>query len=93
MTKKHRPNRPCVIALMLMMACLAPSVGAESVKQLEEGLRRIFDDEHFSDAIWGIQVESLDRGEIIYQHNADKLLMPASNQKLLIGAIRWAAHG
>ena len=86
MTKKHRPNRPCVIALMLMMACLAPSVGAESVKQLEEGLRRIFDDEHFSDAIWGIQVESLDRGEIIYQHNADKLLMPASNQKLLIGA-------
>jgi len=40
-------------------------------------------DSLFVSAHWGILVESLDTGEILYEHNADKLFIPASNQKIL----------
>ncbi|MEE4311802.1 MAG: D-alanyl-D-alanine carboxypeptidase/D-alanyl-D-alanine-endopeptidase [candidate division KSB1 bacterium] len=33
-------------------------------------------------AILGIMVQSLETGEILYEHNAKKLLMPASNEKI-----------
>ncbi|MGH8183262.1 MAG: D-alanyl-D-alanine carboxypeptidase, partial [Rhodanobacteraceae bacterium] len=36
----------------------------------------------FARADWGIAVRSLDTGKVIYQHNADRLFVPASNAKL-----------
>jgi D-alanyl-D-alanine carboxypeptidase/D-alanyl-D-alanine-endopeptidase (penicillin-binding protein 4) len=33
--------------------------------------------------MWGVVVRSLDNGEVIYRRNAERLMMPASNMKLL----------
>jgi D-alanyl-D-alanine carboxypeptidase/D-alanyl-D-alanine-endopeptidase (penicillin-binding protein 4) len=35
---------------------------------------------------WGIQVESLETGQVFYSHNADKFFIPASNTKLFTTA-------
>ena len=43
-----------------------------------------------SHAQWGIVVRSLDTGELLYQLNPDKLMMPASNMKIL--TLAGAAH-
>ncbi|MEN9838858.1 MAG: hypothetical protein RL177_337 [Bacteroidota bacterium] len=39
-------------------------------------------DEAWAPSTWGIAVQDLATGEWIYRHNAEKLLMPASNTKL-----------
>ena len=33
--------------------------------------------------MWGVVVQSLDNGEVIYRRNAERLVMPASNMKLV----------
>ena len=33
--------------------------------------------------VWGVDIRSLDTGERLYQLDADKLMMPASNMKIL----------
>ncbi len=52
------------------------------VKNIEYQLSR----PEFSSAKWGVYIESLDTGEIIYKHNENKLFMPASNLKLFTSA-------
>lgn len=41
----------------------------------------------FSAAAWGVKVSSLDSGRTLYEHHADRLLSPASNSKLYVGAL------
>src|SRR5437763_2399880 len=43
--------------------------------------------------LWGIQVVSLPDGKVLYQHNAEKLLQPASNTKLFTTAAALALIG
>lgn len=45
-------------------------------------LESIFNDPRFTRALWGVRVESLADGRVIYTRNADKLVVPASNMKL-----------
>ena len=33
--------------------------------------------------VWGVHVRSLDRGDVLFAYNANKLMMPASNMKIL----------
>jgi D-alanyl-D-alanine carboxypeptidase/D-alanyl-D-alanine-endopeptidase (penicillin-binding protein 4) len=44
-------------------------------------------DPQFRNAHWGILIVDPDRGDTLYAHNADKLFMPASNQKIVTGAV------
>jgi D-alanyl-D-alanine carboxypeptidase/D-alanyl-D-alanine-endopeptidase (penicillin-binding protein 4) len=37
-------------------------------------------------AHWGVDIRSLDTGETIYERNADRMFIPASNMKLFTGA-------
>ncbi len=53
----------------------------------------IFADPNFADAQWGVEVVSLDRDEILYEHNAHSLYMPASNNKLLTSSAALARLG
>lgn len=41
----------------------------------------------FAASAWGIQVVSLKTGQTLFEHNAQKLLKPASNAKLYTGAL------
>lgn len=47
----------------------------------------------FRNANWGIVVVDPVRGDTLYSHNAGKLFMPASNQKILTGATALAQLG
>lgn len=53
-----------------------------STQELKDQLEETFNDPNFSNANWGVMIKSLKTGEILYKKNADKLFIPASNQKL-----------
>jgi D-alanyl-D-alanine carboxypeptidase/D-alanyl-D-alanine-endopeptidase (penicillin-binding protein 4) len=46
----------------------------------------IFNDVNFSNAFWGVVIQSLETGEYFYKRNEDRLFMPASNLKLFTSA-------
>jgi D-alanyl-D-alanine carboxypeptidase/D-alanyl-D-alanine-endopeptidase (penicillin-binding protein 4) len=43
--------------------------------------------------MWGVVVQSLDNGEVLYRRNAERLFMPASNQKLVTSSAALARLG
>lgn len=51
--------------------------------RLHQQLSAIFGAPLMSHAQWAVDVRSVDRGERLFSLNADKLMMPASNMKLL----------
>ncbi|HEV7587012.1 MAG TPA: D-alanyl-D-alanine carboxypeptidase/D-alanyl-D-alanine-endopeptidase, partial [Longimicrobium sp.] len=46
----------------------------------------IFSDSLFAGANWGVEIESLETGRVLYQRNAGKMFVPASNMKLVTGS-------
>lgn len=44
-------------------------------------------------AFWGVQLVDLDSGEVVYQHNEEKLFVPASNAKLYSTALALTRLG
>jgi serine-type D-Ala-D-Ala carboxypeptidase/endopeptidase (penicillin-binding protein 4) len=53
----------------------------------------IFNDINFSNAHWGVVIQSLKTGEYFYKRNEDKLVTPASNNKLFTTAAGLIALG
>lgn len=47
----------------------------------------------FANAFWGILIVDPASGDTLYSHNAGKLFMPASNQKIITGATALAQLG
>ncbi len=72
-------------------APLGPEFGA--VGALRAELDDIFADPAFRNAHWGVMVQSVATGEILYRRNAEKLFMPASNNKLVTAAVALARLG
>lgn len=71
---------------MLLCALCATSIGASGRgpdRALVSDLNRIFDAPVMQQAIWGVEVKSLDSGRILYARNPRTLMMPASNMKIL----------
>ncbi|MBN1542181.1 D-alanyl-D-alanine carboxypeptidase/D-alanyl-D-alanine-endopeptidase [candidate division KSB1 bacterium] len=64
------------------------TVSAEkcSSEKLELELNGLFGQPQFANAHWGVAIRSLETGQVLYQHNADKGFMPASNMKLFTTA-------
>ncbi len=50
---------------------------------LPDALQALFADPELEHASWGVQVRSLSTGKVLYALNPSRLLVPASNQKLL----------
>jgi D-alanyl-D-alanine carboxypeptidase/D-alanyl-D-alanine-endopeptidase (penicillin-binding protein 4) len=57
-----------------------------AVVQLQDQLDDILSDSSFSNAQWGVVVQSLETGEYLYRRNENKSFMPASNMKLFTTA-------
>lgn len=57
------------------------------VASLTSTLDAIFDDPRFARSTWGVRIESLRDGRVVYTRNASKLVVPASNMKLLTMAV------
>lgn len=80
-------------ALLLTAACATAGGGARGLPPTDErlSLRRAIDsmvaEPKFRSMQWGILVVDPARGDTLYSHNAGKLFIPASNQKILTGAV------
>ena len=86
-------------ALVLLCACgpAAPVTAPAPVRSPREAVRAGIDsliaDPVFRTAQWGVLVVDPERGDTLFSHNAGKLFMPASNQKILTGAVALAQLG
>ncbi|HWK89156.1 MAG TPA: D-alanyl-D-alanine carboxypeptidase/D-alanyl-D-alanine-endopeptidase [Longimicrobium sp.] len=85
-------------ALLALAACAPapPSTGpvpAPRPAPIAAALDSIFDDSAFASAHWGVLVRSLDTGETLYQRNAGKMVVPASNMKIVTAAAALEALG
>ena len=64
-----------------------------AVSRLASELDSAFSGPEFARATWGVVVQSLDNGEVVYRRNAERLLMPASNQKLITASAALSGLG
>lgn len=73
-----------LLLFIAMSACSTVPVGYEKIStdELTNKIESIFSDTLFSHAHWGVLIESLESGNTIYERNADRMFMPASNEKI-----------
>src|SRR5260363_349714 len=64
-----------------------PAEPAPSVASLAARIQRHIEQPRFSAAQWGIKIVSMDTGRTVFERNADKYCIPASNAKLYTGAL------
>ncbi len=71
-----------------------PATSASTSRvSLRQFIDSLVDVPEFRSTHWGVLVVDPGRGETLYSRNADKLFMPASNQKLLTGSTALAQLG
>lgn len=93
MKNNLRPVAVAALAAFLASATAAaqPSVAApqaeDSLKSLRDRITAHMTQPQFAAAAWGLKIASLDSGRTLFEHNAGKLLKPASNAKLYTGAL------
>jgi D-alanyl-D-alanine carboxypeptidase/D-alanyl-D-alanine-endopeptidase (penicillin-binding protein 4) len=63
-----------------------PKYSYGTVNELWQQFNDVFEDPNFSNANWGVVIQSLSTGEYFYKKNENKLIMPASNLKLFTSA-------
>lgn len=61
----------------------APKSNPRAERTLASDLNRIFAAPVMEHGLWGVAIKSLDTGKVIYALNARKLMMPASNMKIV----------
>jgi D-alanyl-D-alanine carboxypeptidase/D-alanyl-D-alanine-endopeptidase (penicillin-binding protein 4) len=77
----------CILPLLLVVSLVNVQQSSDTLSSLQAQLDAHLDEARFAQAQWGVQVVSLDSGKILFQHNADKLMKPASNAKLYTTAL------
>ena len=77
--------RKAAISLVVFIV-LGVDGGPRAPETLGEKIEEIIEGEYARTAFWGIYVQDLDAGRLLYSRNAEKTLIPASNQKLLTTA-------
>ena len=90
---------PALLALAIAAGCShaapattpKPNAGAE--RALRADLERIFNAPLTAQALWGVQIKSLESGRVLYSRNPATLLMPASNMKIVTLAAAAEALG
>jgi D-alanyl-D-alanine carboxypeptidase/D-alanyl-D-alanine-endopeptidase (penicillin-binding protein 4) len=87
MSRLFRPFWPLIVLLLAVQ-----TLSAES-KALAKHIEKILADPDVSRGIWGIEVDSLTSGEVLYSLNAGKLFTPASNTKLFTTGAALALIG
>jgi len=71
------------LCLFIILPLLAGIVWAEEPDPVERQLRAIFEDPAYYRALWAVKIQSLQTGAVLYERNADKLVLPASSMKIL----------
>jgi D-alanyl-D-alanine carboxypeptidase/D-alanyl-D-alanine-endopeptidase (penicillin-binding protein 4) len=91
-----RTSVACLAAIAALTACggprvtTTPSPGGTTVVT-RAGLTRMIDSmvsaPEFRTALWGVLIVDPEKRDTLYAHNAAKLFIPASNQKLVSGSV------
>lgn len=77
---------PVVDGAVPVSAAASPvGAAAEPAASLSARLDALFDRSDFDTAFWGVRVERAD-GSVVYERNARKMMMPASNMKVVTTA-------
>ncbi|MDR3667601.1 MAG: D-alanyl-D-alanine carboxypeptidase/D-alanyl-D-alanine-endopeptidase [Ignavibacteriaceae bacterium] len=63
-----------------------PRYSVSTLPEFWSQMDDIFNDPSFSNANWGVVIQSLETGEYFYKRNEDKLFVPASSMKLFTTA-------
>ncbi len=87
------PVRSLLLALSLALGPCPPCRADDPAPALAAAIRRIIDAPRFAAATWGIKVVSLDSGRVLFEHNAGKYFVPASNTKLFTAAMALQVLG
>jgi D-alanyl-D-alanine carboxypeptidase/D-alanyl-D-alanine-endopeptidase (penicillin-binding protein 4) len=72
---------------------ITPKPNPRAERALASDLNRIFNAPVMEQGLWGVEVKSLDTGRVLYALNARKLMMPASNMKIVTLAAAAEALG
>lgn len=64
-----------------------------ALERFRSSVDSMVSDPQFSNAHWGVLIFDGERGDTLYSHNADKLFMPASNQKIVTSAVTLTQLG
>jgi serine-type D-Ala-D-Ala carboxypeptidase/endopeptidase (penicillin-binding protein 4) len=83
-------------AAICLAGCAAharPAASPQVERQLADDLNRIFTAPIMSQGSWGVEIKSLDSGKVLYELNGRKLMMPASNMKIVTLATAAATLG
>jgi serine-type D-Ala-D-Ala carboxypeptidase/endopeptidase (penicillin-binding protein 4) len=85
---------PWLLSVALLAGCHAqappvttPSAPATATGALQRDLDRILLAPALAHGYWGVEVRSLTTGRTLYSRNAERLLLPASNMKILTLAV------
>lgn len=83
--------------LMLWLCTLAAAAAQHAQrgqnKQLAKRIDAILARPDVARGFWGVEIEELDTGRVVYSHDADRLFTPASNAKLFTTAAALALIG
>jgi len=74
-------------AAVVYCGCAHVPPAADSLPDLRTRLNAYVDQSRFAQAQWGIKVVSLASGKTVFEHNADKLMKPASNAKMYTASL------
>ena len=55
----------------------------EALPRIQSELSAVLDAPDLKRVSWGIEIRSLDRDEVLFTHDSQKLLLPASNEKVI----------
>ncbi len=77
--------------LMLWLCALAAA--AAQNKELARRVDAILEQSDVARGFWGVEIEELNSGRVVYSHDADRLFTPASNTKLFTTAATLALIG
>ncbi len=88
-TEGHRPEPVAPIMMPVATVAAPPSVRAVMSHLADSAIAAPM----WRNARWGVLIVDAVSGDTIYSHDADRLFMPASNQKLLTGAVALQVLG
>ena len=95
MRHTHFSNSLRAVALLALVPWLAASAVAAppAHKDLAKHIDAILERADIARGFWGVEIEELDTGKVVYSHDADRLYAPASNTKLFTTAAALALIG
>ena len=84
--------RTLALTALMLWLCILPANAAQR-SELARRVDHILARADVARGFWGIEIEELDSGRVIYSHDAQRLFTPASNTKLFTTAAALALIG